>query len=159
MTTAVPAAVVLNLTQFYKLTDGQFCRLGKPAAIPVVPNLTLLNPGQNGNGKPLIKLTPDSTGIVVLKMNADIYLYINDSTGSACSMSGLAIKGLPGNPDPSGGANFKVNVWTQAYISLKALGANVSSTWELYVVILDGAGNLGVIDPQIENDANMNTRV
>jgi hypothetical protein len=124
--------------------------------------LTISNTGLNANGKELIKYptAPASqNGIVILKKNAEITFSLNNTSNTLCSMAGLAINGLPsnnvGNPDPSGGTNFKVTAWNQTTINLKAIGANANSAWKLFVAVIDGAGNLGIIDPQIENDANI----
>lgn len=144
------ATVILNLTAFQPATSG-LCTLGDSGNLPPLS----IVPG--GSGIDYIGGVPGVDGIVVKKKNVSITFGIYSTTGDLYSFAGLAIVGLPtggvGNPDPVGSANFSLQTWTQSQLTMKAHGANKGASWELYVLIINSKGVLGLIDPDIENDA------
>jgi hypothetical protein len=94
---------------------------------------------------------------IVISAKVDILIFITSSTGTDYFPVGVSLIGAKQNPDPQGKKNFKVEGWDSA-IRLKAKFED-PGTWKLQIHIADYSGpspTVGIIDPDIENDANAN---
>jgi hypothetical protein len=140
---AKPDVYFLNVTAFNAVAAGQpfqYC-----VTDPMVPGSSNLGSTLRGD-------------TIVITAKVDILIIITSTTGTDYAPVGVSLIGGKQDPDPQGKKNFKVEGWDSA-IRLKAKLED-PGTWKLQIHIADYSGSqpvIGIIDPDIENDANVNT--
>lgn len=104
--------------------------------------------------------TTDGTKIVVSK-RCTLELFVLSTTGTNYTLIGaflLEKRRQNNRPDPQGKVNFKIDDWdSRLVLSAKKV---TPGTWKLGIVIADTTVNppaIGLIDPDIENDAQVLT--
>ena len=144
------ADVSMNLTEFNAFSTGRFCVLGVPGQI--LP-LTI---SQGGHGKGISHKggNPFNNGVNLKKSGKITFGVQSFVPGRSFQIVGSFW--LPQTAGASVDENFENIAWDATELTFKATGKSKAAGWQLFVAITDSSsGALGIIDPDIENDATI----
>ncbi len=154
--------VNLNLWSFAPITTGQFCKLGMASesnpiaqmAIPLGgdPNQSLYLYNQNQTAAPAGGLSVKKKAFISMMISTQFYQPGTDSPYQGpFSFAGLTL--VPKTPGAITDKNFSRAGWSPTRMQFHVRKGKKGGRWDLYISIIDlSTGELGLIDPEVEND-------